>query len=350
MGGGNTARLGRARLDPASEPTVAFRFGSPPVLALPGGSLIRRALAVLLIALAALSTSCSIRRMVANGIGNSIANGPDVFGSDEDPELVRDALPFGLKTMESLLLTVPKHRGLLLTACKGFTEYAAAFVQMEADRIEPGDYAGATAMRERALKLYLRGRDYGLRGLALRNKGIAAQLQLEPVAAASRIGVKDLPMLYWTAAAWGSAIALGKDRAELLADLPAVRSLIERGLALDEAYDGGAIHEAMIILEALPPAMGGSPERARSHFVRAVALSKGLRASPYVTMAQSVSVLTQNRAEFDQLLKQALAVDPDKDPTQRLATLVLQRRARMLLERENDLFLDADTTTTRSHP
>src|SRR5258705_5861208 len=179
---------------------------------------------------------------------------------------------------------------------------------------------------------------------------MAARLQREPVAAASRIGVKDLPMLYWTAAAWGSAIALGKDRAELLADLPAVRSLIERGLALDEAYDGGAIHEAMIILEALPPAMGGSPERARSHFVRAVALSKGLRASPYVTMAQSVSVLTQNRAEFDQLLKQELAVDPDKDPTQRLATLVLQRRARMLLERENDLFLDADTTTTRSHP
>jgi len=287
--------------------------------------------------------------MVANGIGNSIANGPDIFGTDDDPELVRDALPFGLKTMESLLQTVPRHRGLLLTVCKGFTEYAAAFVQMEADRIEPTDYAGATRMRERALKLYLRARDYGLRGLALRSPGIGPQLQLAPQTAVARIPRTDMPMLYWTAAAWGSAISLGKDRAELLADLPAVRALMERGLALDEAYDGGAIHEAMIILEALPPAMGGSPDNARFHFERAVALSKGARASPYVTMAQSVSVMTQNRAEFDRLLHEALAVDPDRDPSQRLATLVLQRRARMLLEREDDLFLDADTTTTGGH-
>ena len=288
--------------------------------------------------------------MVANGIGNAVSNGPDVFGSDNDPELVRDALPFGLKTMESLLLTVPRHRGLLLTTCKGFTEYAAAFVQMEADRIEPADYAGANEMRERALKLYLRGRDYGVRGLALRNRGIGAQLQLDPGVAVARIGIKDLPMLYWTAAAWGSAISLGKDRPELLADLPAVRALIERGLALDEAYDGGAIHEAMIILEALPPAMGGSPDSARIHFQRAVALSKGSRASPYVTMAQSVSVMTQNRAEFDRLLRQALAVDPDREPAHRLGTLVLQRRARMLLQREDDLFLEADTTKTGGHP
>ena len=288
--------------------------------------------------------------MVANGIGNSLANGPDVFGTDNDPELVRDALPFGLKTMESLLLTVPRHRGLLLTACKGFTEYAAAFVQMEADRIEPSDYAGANAMRDRALKLYLRGRDYGMRGLALRNRGIGGQLQLDPKVAAARIGSKDLPMLFWTAAAWGSAISLGKDRAELLADLPAVRALMERGLKLDEAYDGGVIHEAMIILEALPPVLGGSPDSARFHFERAVSLSKGGRASPYVTMAQSVSVMTQNRAEFDRLLRQALAVDPDREPGQRLETLVLQRRARMLLEREDDLFLDADTTKSEGHP
>jgi predicted anti-sigma-YlaC factor YlaD len=287
--------------------------------------------------------------MVANKAGDAVSSGPDVYGSDNDPELVRDALPFGLKTMESLLQTVPKHRGLLLAACKGFALYAAAFVQMEADRIEPTDYAGANEMRERALKLHLRGRDYGLRGLALHSPDIGKQLQLDPMTAAARIPRTDVPMLYWTAAAWGSAIALGKDRAELLADLPAVRALMERGLQLDEAYDGGAFHEAMIILQALPPAMGGSPDSARRHFERAVALSKGGRVSPYVTMAQSVSVMTQNRAEFDRLLHQALAVDPDRDPTQRLATLVLQRRARMLLQREDDLFLETDTTTTEGH-
>ena len=299
-------------------------------------------LALALVALAALTTSCA--HFVANSVGNSIANGPDVYGTDDDPELVRDALPFGLKTMESLLQTVPKHRGLLLTACKGFTEYAAAFVQMDADRIEPTDYPRATEMRQRALKLYLRARDYGLRGLALDNKGIADQLKLDPQTAVKRIGARDLAMLYWTAAAWGSALSLGKDRADLLADLPAVHSLMERGLALNESYDGGAFHEAMIILLALPPAMGGSPDSARTHFERAVSLSKGTRASPYVTMAQSVSVLTQNRSEFDRLLHQALAVDPEAERSQRLANLVLQQRARFLLGREDELFLEPDTT------
>ena len=308
----------------------------------PGG---RAGAALGLIVLLALTTSCA--HYIAGKVGNSIANGPDVYGTDNDPELVRDAVPFGLKTMESLLQTVPRHRGLLLATCRGFTQYAGAFVEQEADRIEPTDYAQASEMRERALKLFLRARDYGLRGLALRNQGIGDQLKLDPATAVKRIDVKDVPMLYWTAAAWGSAISLGKDRAELLADLPAVNALIRRGLALDESYDEGAIHEAMIVLDALPPAMGGSADSARAHFERAVALSKGGRASPYVTMAQSVSVMTQNRAEFDHLLHQALAVDPDRDPSQRLATIVLQRRARLLLGRESDLFLEPDTTTGR---
>ena len=335
-------------LDRAGAAGVAWRFLP---LRLPPWKeeTLRRALALLSIALAVSSTSCSMRRFVANGMANAISSGPDVFGSDDDPELVRDAIPFGLKTMESLLQTVPRHPGLLLTACKGFTQYSAAFVQMPADELESADYARATEMRERALKLFLRARDYGLRGLELRHQGIGAQLKTDPEAAAAHLEKQDVPALYWTAAAWGSAISLGKDRAELLADLPAVHSLMERGLKLDEAYDGGSFHEALIVLEAMPAAMGGSTERARAHYQRAVELSKGAKASPYVTMAQSVSVLNQDRREFVRLLQQALAVDPNRDPTQRLATLVLQQRARSLLKRADELFLDSDTTRIEDH-
>ena len=309
----------------------------------------RAATALLIAALAASSTSCSIKRMVANGMANAISSGPDVYSTEDDPELVGDALPFGLKTMESLLQTVPKHQGLLMTACKGFTQYAAAYIQMPADQIESTDYARASQMRERALKLFLRARDYGLRGLEVRHKGIGARLKSEPHAAAIQFQKQDVPLLYWTGAAWGSAISLGKDRAELIADLPAVRALMERGLALDEGYDGGSLHEALILLEALPAAMGGSVPNARAHFQRAVELSKGAKASPYVTMAQSVSVLNQDRPEFEQLLHQALAVDPNRDPSQRLATLVFQQRARALLGRVDELFLEPDTTSIGGH-
>lgn len=302
-------------------------------------------IAALLLPLAA--TSCSIKKMAVNSVANSLTSGPDVFGRDDDPLLVRDALPFGLKTMESLLEVVPRHRGLLLTLTKGFTQYGVAFVESEAPAIEAVDYARATAIRERALKLYLRARGYGLRGLELDHKGMAQRLRLMPDSAAREITKKDLEMLYWTAAAWGSAINVGKDRAELLADLGAVRALMRRGLALDEGWQGGAFHEAMILLESLPETMGGSPRRAREHFERAVALSNGEKASPYVTLASSVSVMTQNRSEFRSLLEKALAVDAESVPARRLETLILQQKARSLLQREDDLFIESDSTNAK---
>ena len=42
------------------------------------------------------------------------------------------ALPFALKTIEALLAEAPEDRNLLLAACSGFTQYAYAFVEVEA--------------------------------------------------------------------------------------------------------------------------------------------------------------------------------------------------------------------------
>lgn len=313
---------------------------------------LRRALPALLVLLAlplALS-SCSVKRWAVKSVANTLSSGVDVYGTDEDPELVGDALPFGLKTMESLLTVVPDHEGLLLSLCRGFTSYSNAYVQSEGDLLVNTDYARSVQLHERAFKLYLRAQGYGLRGLELRNRGVAEQLRLDPAKAAARIQKRDLPMLYWTAAAWGSAIALGKDRPEMLADLPAIRALMERGLALDEGYEGGAIHEVLIVLDALPESMGGSEAGARRHFARAVELSHDTKASPYVTLAQTVSVLKQDRAEFERLLNRAVEFDPGADPAQRLVATVTQRKARALLAREDEFFLDEtvspDTTQT----
>jgi predicted anti-sigma-YlaC factor YlaD len=310
----------------------------------------RSPLAVLwLCAMLLLSSGCSLKRMAVNSVANSLAEGGDVWARDDDPQLVRDALPFGLKTMESLLETVPKHRGLLLTACQGYTQYAYGFIQLEAERIEPTNYDEAQRLQGRALHLYLRARDFGMRGLEVPHKGFASRLSARPESVVRVLDKKDVPWIYWTAAAWGSAINMGKDRPDLTADIEVVKTLIQRGLELDETYDDGALHEAMILMEALPPAMGGSPERAQHHFVRAIDLSHGQRSSPYVTYAQSVSVATQNRKEFRQLLDKALAIDPDKNPKRRLETLIIQSKARTLLARQNELFLDADTTSVEEH-
>jgi predicted anti-sigma-YlaC factor YlaD len=58
-----------------------------------------------------------------------------------------------------------------------------------------------------------------------------------------------------------------------------------------------------------------------------------------VALAEAVSIDKQDRAEFESLLKRALAIDPNAKPEWRLNNLVMQRRARWLLSREDDLFL-----------
>jgi predicted anti-sigma-YlaC factor YlaD len=150
---------------------------------------------------------------------------------------------------------------------------------------------------------------------------------------------EDIPLLYWMAASWGAAIAVGLDKPEIAVDLPIVRVLADRALALDEKWQKGTLHELFITLDGLPEVLGGNPARAKEHFARAVELQKGLSPGPYVSLATGVAVATQDRAEFERLLKTALAIDPEKDPSSRLVTLVMQKRARVLLNRIDEQFV-----------
>ena len=284
---------------------------------------------------------CSIKKMAINTLGNALAEGSSSFAKDDDPELVRDAIPFALKTIESLIEQSPRHRGLLTAACSGFTQYAYAFIQQQADMVEGQDFDRATAMRERAKKLYLRGLDYGLRALDVGDPGIRDRLRRDPAAALAKTTVKDVPLLYWTGASWGAAFAIDKADSTLSVAQDAIEALMNRAIQLDEAWESGSLHDFFITWEGGRSSVGGSLERARQHFDRAVALSKGQRVSPYVTYAEVVSVGTQNRKEFVELLNTALAVDVYAAPAeQRLANIISQRRARWLLARADELFIE----------
>ena len=205
---------------------------------------------LLVIALLFLTASgCSVRKIAIKKLGDALAQSGTTFASDNDPELVRDALPFSLKLIESLLAESPQHRGLLLAASSGFTQYAYAFIKQEADETESQDFALASAMRARARGLFLRARDYGLRGLETAHRGFGEALNKDPLMAVKAAKAADVPLLYWTAASWGMAITLSKNEPALIADQPTVEALIDRALELNEAYDQGAIHSFLISYE-----------------------------------------------------------------------------------------------------
>ncbi len=283
--------------------------------------------------------ACSPRSYVVSRMADASSSGGDVFATDDDPELVRDAVPFALKAMESLLVSSPDHKGLLTALCKGFTQYAVAFVREDAEEAE--DPAVRRAGVDRARRLFLRAKEYGVRGLAVGREGFAAALSGDPVGASAGVGAEDVPLLYWTGAAWSLAVSTSPDDPSLLADLPRIEALMRRALALDERYDAGAIHEFFVAFEGgRPEAMGGSIERARHHMEQALALSAGKKISPLVTFAETVSVRTQDREGFLDLLDRALAFDARSAPPEyRMGNLVSQRRARWLKGRVDELFL-----------
>jgi predicted anti-sigma-YlaC factor YlaD len=278
--------------------------------------------------------------MAINSLGNALAEGASSFAKDDDPELVGGALPFALKTIESLIEQSPNHRGLLVAACSGFTQYGYAFVQQEADFMEAANLERATEMRARARKLYLRARDYGLRAFEVDLPGFRDRLRTDPDGALARTTARDVPLVYWTAASWAAAFAIDKADSELSADQGLIETMMRRAVALDESWGKGALHEFFITWEGGRASVGGSLARARQHFDRARLLADGRRASPFVTYAEVVSVGSQNRKEFGQMLNDALQIDVDTSPDDRLANVIAQRRARWLLARADELFLE----------
>jgi predicted anti-sigma-YlaC factor YlaD len=293
------------------------------------------------VALASLVLS-GCKTMGAKIAASAFTGQGQTFASDSDPELVRDAVPFALKTMESLLETLPDDVDLLRALTANFTQYAYAFVQQDADVAEmEGRSAEARAGRERARKLFLRARGYGLRGLDVLYPGISARLlgarDLE--ATLGQVKKEDVDLLYWTAAAWAMAIADAKSDMALVSELPAPVAMMRRGLALDETFDRGAFHEFFVTYDGgRSAADGGGPEVARRHMERALQLSEGKKLGVQVSWAETVLVQQQDRAAYEAELRRVLDFDVDSAPQYRLANLIAQRRARALLAHVDDLF------------
>ena len=296
---------------------------------------VRVVLLSLVLALAA-GSGCSAKKYAIGMIGDAIASGGTTYESDEDIKLVGDALPFSLKLIESLLAETPRHKGLLLAGCKGFTTYAYAFVQQEGDRVAETNVIAGNKIRTRARKLFLRGHDYCGRGLEIPYRGVTEKLLREPKAALTQTKKKDVPWLYWSAASLGLAVSVSRGNATMLARLPEVEALLERARELNEGWEDGSLHEFQVTLAGAKPGRRDY-DMIQKHYQRALELSGGTHAGLYVAYAEAVSIPKQDRAEFRQLLEKGLAIDVDKHKDVRVANLVAQQRAQWLLDRTDDL-------------
>jgi predicted anti-sigma-YlaC factor YlaD len=302
-------------------------------------------IALLSVAVLFLLPACSIKKLAMNQVANALTgeSSSTVFSGDNDPELVGDALPFAIKLYESLMVSNPGHPGLRLRTGSLYIMYANAFLQTPALMLPESEFAAQEFNYKRAKNLYLRGRDIILDALENRHPGFKQHMQKKLYAQALRATTeKDVPLLYWAGVGWLAAFAIDPFDMDLGITLPAAAALIDRVYSLQADYGRGTIHEFYILYYgSLPEYMGGSLQKARSHYEQAIAVSAGKSSTAHIALATTVSVKEQNLDEFRSLLAKALEIDPESDPENRLLNILNQRKTHWLLEHAGDFFPEA---------
>jgi len=303
----------------------------------------RSFIAITVLSALILTVGCSVEKFALRKTADILAGSSagSVFSGDDDPELVGEALPFAIKFYESLLASLPDHSGLRLQTGRLYIVYANGFVEAKADVMSRSELESREALLERSKKLYLRGRNILLPGLLKKNPALLEQLKARKYAEGLAVfGKKEIDFLYWAAAGWVAAYAIDPFDTELGLSLPEAAALMNRVLEIDPDYGHGAVHNFFILYYgSLPSSMGGDLLKARDHFRAARRLCAGSDTSYLISLAATVCVKEQNRAEFESLLGEVLAFEVDKSPENRLVNTLNKRKAAWLLVNIDDYFL-----------
>jgi tetratricopeptide (TPR) repeat protein len=281
----------------------------------------------LALGLSFLMGGCAVDQLVSRRLGDALSAQAGV--PESDPQLAYEASAFYLKLSESVLRQNPDHLPLAESVVAGFTQYAFAFVSQEADFIEDQDARKASALRQRAAKLYRRAQQHALN--ALHYPTLTKNDPTENPLLASQVG-----LAYWAAAAWGGLISLSTDNPEVVADFPRAIQLAQWAWALDPGFGQGGLASLMGTFEASRP--GGSLAKAAEYFDQAIQISEGQSAGAYLTKAERWALPCHDQQQFDHLIAQALAVQTPDDHPLSLSNQIMQTRARWLASKADDLF------------
>ncbi len=283
----------------------------------------------LLLLLSALHWSCGVVNTVAvNATANIVDHGLIAIFEESDLAFAESAIPGNLTLLEALYRAKDKdddHLAFLLT--QGYTGYTLGFVE-DVDA-------------ERAKVLYARARDYGLRSLKKNKKFADAFDQDRASFKKSMEGFSndDVPMIFWTANAWGNLINISISDPAVLGDLPKVNAMMEFVLQHDENYFYGSAHLYFAaILATTPKNLGGKPDSAKYHFEKCFEIGKNQFVLPHLYMAKSYCVQMQDRELFQKLLTVIEETPLDSLPEQRLVNAIAKRKAKKLSEKIDDLF------------
>ncbi|HWN71165.1 MAG TPA: TRAP transporter TatT component family protein [Haliangium sp.] len=295
---------------------------------------------IVLISLAQAGCSAWLERRAVQSTVGLIGRTRAAMAQESDIEMVREATPGGIKTLEGFYLVDPGNRALVALLAESYCQFAAGFLQDDWEAaLFAGDAAQAEAVRARARVHLARCVSYGVR---LLGRDWQATIYAQPdglVALAQAAKRRHVAGMFWVALGLGTMIGMDPMDPGVNTYLPAVLAMLERVIALDEAHQNGlALMTLAIILSSQSAAVGGDPDRGKALFERARALAGGKALMLDVMMARTHAVTTRDRAAFHALLGRVLQTPASIWPEQRLANELAQRKARRYLAHEARFF------------
>ncbi|MGE0788696.1 MAG: TRAP transporter TatT component family protein [Sandaracinaceae bacterium] len=294
--------------------------------------------------LVSLGPGCDLTRFTANSSASLFTRAAGGLEGHFDYELAGDAIPGSIMTIEGLFRVIPDNEELGITLVRAYVSYGYGWVEDEMEQAQDrGDLEEEERLMGRARLLYERGRNVGVHLMRVRDPGIDDALRggnPEFVAYLREHYTRpeDVPLLFWTGYAWGSAVNAGRDDPEMILTLPTARALVERAVQLDESYFNYSGLTFLAVVDAsLPEALGGNPDRARQGFERVLELTDRHFFTVQHSYARTYAVQTQNRDLYIHLLREVVD-GGDPEPSARLANRIARRRAIRWLRRTDQFF------------
>ena len=116
---------------------------------------------------------------------------------------------------------------------------------------------------------------------------------------------------------------------------------MEKSISIDPNWNNGALYSAMISYTvSRPDPPTNIRETAQVFLDKAIASSKNLDASPYISFAENISIKEQNKKEFLALTNYVLDMDISQNPNLKLSNIISQERARWLQSKLEDYFYE----------
>jgi hypothetical protein len=287
--------------------------------------------------------ACSMSSFAADQAGGIAAESVDRMRGFWDYEIAGHGNAAGIMQLEGLFGFSPDNEQLALTLCAAYVGYAFGWVEVQAEKAEDaGDYDRAARERHRAELLYTRARDIALHVLRNRDDGIDAALkgkpkQLRAYLAEHYDSREDAAPLFWASASWGALLSMSEDMS-LAMDLPAIIALVEHVRLLDEGFEGGG---ALVFLGGfnaqLPAQLGGSPEKGKQYFERALQITGRRAHQVQLNYARFYAVTVNDGPLYVALLNEIISA-PDQGSDVRLANKIARVRAELLLSKVDQLF------------